>query len=81
MTGLISLLRYTLRVLLKSPGFTTTNSVHQAGETTAKHESYGDRDPTTFGLVALVLSLAALLSCLLPTLRATRIDPISALRE
>jgi len=32
-------------------------------------------------IVALVLSLAALLSCLLPTLRATQIDPMTALRE
>jgi ABC-type antimicrobial peptide transport system permease subunit len=38
-------------------------------------------DPITLGIVVLVLALAGLLACLLPALRATRIDPIRALRE
>jgi predicted permease len=38
------------------------------------------RDPVTFGLVALVLFLAGLLACLVPALRATRLDPVDALR-
>jgi putative ABC transport system permease protein len=38
-------------------------------------------DPVAVGLVALVLAVAAFLACLIPTLRATRIDPIRALRE
>jgi putative ABC transport system permease protein len=38
-------------------------------------------DPVALGAGVLVLSLAALLACLLPGLRATRINPIRALRE
>jgi putative ABC transport system permease protein len=38
-------------------------------------------DPITLGVSVLVLGLAALFACLLPALRATRIDPITALRE
>jgi putative ABC transport system permease protein len=38
-------------------------------------------DPISLGASVLVLSLAALLACLLPALRATRINPITSLRE
>jgi predicted permease len=38
-------------------------------------------DPISFGASVLVLVVAALVACLLPALRATRIDPIRALRE
>jgi putative ABC transport system permease protein len=38
-------------------------------------------DPTALLTGTMVLALAALLACLLPALRATRIDPIVALRE
>ena len=38
-------------------------------------------DPVTLLLAILVLGLASSLACLLPALRATRINPITALRE
>jgi putative ABC transport system permease protein len=38
-------------------------------------------DPVTIALVMIILGLAATLACLLPTLRAVRINPIMALKE
>ena len=38
-------------------------------------------DPVSFGVSLLCLGVAAILACLLPALRAIRINPITALRE
>ena len=37
-------------------------------------------DPLTFGATALALAGVAALACLVPAIRATRIDPVIALR-
>jgi putative ABC transport system permease protein len=40
----------------------------------------GARDPITYATVGVMLALVAMLACYIPAARATRIDPVIALR-
>jgi putative ABC transport system permease protein len=41
----------------------------------------GERDPLTFGAVASVLAVVALIAAMVPAIHAVRIDPVLALRR
>ena len=114
MHSLLQSLRYTTRLLLKSPGFTVTVRIALGAKGSnifkfvirqglklvaiglvvgiaaslvlvrfIENILFGvsGSDPVSILPTVVVLGAAALAACLMPAIRATRISPITALRE
>ena len=80
LAGLVfgSALAYGIKRLMASQYFDSRSWQHQMVE-----QLYGVRgfDPLLFGLIAGLLLLIALLACWIPARRASRVDPLEALRH
>lgn len=76
MRSLLQDFRYSLRQLIASPGFTIT-----VPPLTLVHAAEGSsRDPLILVRVTLLLGLVAAIACAIPARRASRVDPVAALR-
>ena len=71
---------FTLRSLRRTPVALFLSGLG-AGLVRSQLFGVGTLDPLTYAIVVIVVSVAALLAALIPALRATRVDPIVALRQ
>ena len=80
METLLQDVRYGLRMLRKNPGFTVLISLSASRFLAALLVDTSPNDPTTFASISILLAGVAALAGYLPARRATRTDPMIALR-
>ena len=82
MTTILQDLRFGLRMLAKNPGFTAVVVLTLALGRILQNRIWGIKstDPLTLTAVALILTAVGLVACYIPARRATKVDPMVALR-
>jgi putative ABC transport system permease protein len=77
----LMILRYGLRLSLGGAGLGLAGAVGLARLLRSQLYDVSATDPLTFGAVALSLIVVALVACWIPARRATKVDPVVALRR
>ena len=72
---------YHSKMWIKSSIVTLIATIAIAGVLSSLLFGLSARDPLTLGIVGAVLLVTALAACTAPAMRATRIDPVVALRD
>ncbi len=83
MSSLLFDVRHAIRALIKSPVFTTVTVITLAlatGLLRALLFETSVHNPWTFAIVPVLLAVVALIACYMPARRASRVDPVVALR-
>ena len=69
-----------VRLIALGIGIGLVGALSAGGLIASQLHDTASRDPLVLSLIALLLAAVALLACLLPARRATRVDPMVALR-